>query len=461
MLFTSHHSIAKHIATGFAVLLVLGLATEALAARPAQATGFWRIARGQVDLPLQFVLEAPGMEGHHSIHIAFPNPDPMISGTVSLVGMSPAALILPRNIVEGSYSAFLPLGGTDVVQITSMFTIVRGPAGLTTPTMSNASFTKSGGPGSFTFCPGGANVTGTMGTGTGPPAFSCPAAPGNLAQGMTSLGANGPPGRVVYMNATGFGGIAQILLGGGGLTTRPGASPNGFGQVPFFAAQEMFGGAAPTQYAVIGAGLIGTAGPTGKVDQNFLNGATFTVPKTAPMEGQGPASIITSLQFGPGVTSAGGFTACPTTGGGTATTFVSMGMDTVGLHAYDNIPLTGPVACVQGSGPLKTGDSGITTNTGFPFSAATVLAQQTFIDDPDFFTATGYDARNASGYGKIVLVAGGMALRTNSAGQQVGGSVDTISLTISKKTPSMSAGGFAAAAVLMVLAAGYAMRRRY
>ena len=60
-----------------------------------------------------------------------------------------------------------------------------------------------------------------------------------------------------------------------------------------------------------------------------------------------------------------------------------------------------------------------------------------------------------------MLVAGGMALRTNNTGQQVGGSVDTISLTISKKTPSMSAGGFAAAAVLMVLAAGYAMRRRY
>ena len=441
MLFTSHHSIARRTATGFAVLLVLGLATEALAARPAQATGFWRIARGQVDLPLQFVFSGSMNTGMHSIHIAFPNPDPMISGTVSLVGMSPAALILPRNIVEGSYSAFLPLGGTDVVQITSMFTIVRGPAGLTTPTMSNASFTKSGGPGSFTFCPGGANITGTMGTGTGPPAFSCPAAPGNLAQGMTSLGANGPPGRVVYLGGTGFGGIAQILIGGSGLTTRPGASPNGFGQVPFFAAQEMFGGAAPTQYAVIGAGLIGTAGPTGKVDQNFLNGATFTVPKTAPT----PSGFITSAQFGPQVTSLGNFTSCPTCGGGSC----------------PNIPLQGMDACQVGTGPLLQGSPGITTNTGFPFTAATVLAQQTKSVPPDLFTVTGYDARNVSGYGKIVLVAGGMALRTNTAGQQVGGSVDTISLTISKKTPSMSAGGFAAAAVLMVLAAGYALRRRY
>ena len=356
--------------------------------------------------------------------------------------MSPAALILPRNIVSGAYSAFLPLTGTAVVQITTKLSIVRGPAGLTTPTMTNASFTKSGGPGPFTFCPGGANITGTMGTGTGPPAFFCPTAPGNLPQGQTSQGANGPPGRVVYLpGGTGFGGIAQILLGGGGLTTRPGASPNGFGQVPFFAAQEMFGGAAATQYAVIGAGLIGTAGPTGQVDQNFLNGATYTVPKTAPT----PSGFITSAQFGPQVTSLGAFTSCPTCGG----------------TSCPNIPLMGMDACLVGTGVLKQGSPGITTNTGFPFSVATVLAQQTQSVPPDLFTVTGYDARNASGYGKIVLVAGGMALRTNTAGQQVGGSVDTISLTISKKTPSMSAGGFAAAAVLMVLAAGYAMRRRY
>ena len=57
--------------------------------------------------------------------------------------------------------------------------------------------------------------------------------------------------------------------------------------------------------------------------------------------------------------------------------------------------------------------------------------------------------------------AGGLAIRTNQAGITPGASVDTISLTISNKIPSMSAGGFAAAAVLMVLAAGYALRRRY
>ncbi len=113
---------------------------------------------------------------------------------------------------------------------------------------------------------------------------------------------------------------------------------------------------------------------------------------------------------------------------------------------------------------LRSGPSGTTTHTGLPFSAATVFAQQSAGPVPvDFFTVTGYDGRNASGYGKIVLVAGGLAIRKNTANPagDPGASIDTISLTISKKTPSMSAGGFAAAAVLMVLAAGYAMRRRY
>ncbi|MBW2270430.1 MAG: hypothetical protein JRH16_17835, partial [Deltaproteobacteria bacterium] len=82
-------SIAKRIAVGFAVLLVLSLATEALAARKARATGFYRVSRGNVNLPLQFILSAPSMTGYHSIPIAFPNPDAMFDTDISLVGKSP------------------------------------------------------------------------------------------------------------------------------------------------------------------------------------------------------------------------------------------------------------------------------------------------------------------------------------------------------------------------------------
>ncbi len=60
-----------------------------------------------------------------------------------------------------------------------------------------------------------------------------------------------------------------------------------------------------------------------------------------------------------------------------------------------------------------------------------------------------------------MLVAGGLTFHVNAMTISSRANVDTISLTISDRIPSMSAVGFAAAALLMVLAAGYAMRRRY
>ncbi|MBW2270186.1 MAG: hypothetical protein JRH16_16585 [Deltaproteobacteria bacterium] len=243
-------------------------------------------------------------------------------------------------------------------------------------------------------------------------------------------------GRVVYTGGTGFGGLSQMLLGGGGLVTRPGTAPHDFGSHPFWAGQEPFGGGLPTQYAVNGAAWIGT---TAAVDINFLNGATYTMPKTAPTESGG----IMSSQWGPQITAGSKATYCP-------------------VVDYPNI-LTS--TCLVGTGPLKTAAPGTTTNTGFLFSAATVFAQVATGTGgdatPDWFTITGYDARTAKGIGKIVLVAGGLSLRKNQAGTNPSAGADSISMTISEKTPSMSAGGFAATAVRMVLAAGYAMRRRF
>jgi hypothetical protein len=109
--------------------------------------------------------------------------------------------------------------------------------------------------------------------------------------------------------------------------------------------------------------------------------------------------------------------------------------------------------------------SGTTTNTGFPFTTGTILAQQSTntAAGADYFTVTGSDARTPRGIGNITLVAGGLALRTNNAnpGGAAGGSVDTISITISEKAPSISGVGLAAAALMMVLAAGYGLRRRF
>ena len=140
--------------------------------------------------------------------------DAMVDTDVSLVGKGPAALILPKSAVNGNYSALVPLMGTNNVQITTMFTIFRGPAGRATSiaTMTNASFAAGGGPGSFTFCPAGSG----MAQGTCPP----------LTTGGASMNPNPPQGngtrngRIVYTGGSGFGGVSQILLGGGGSPTK-------------------------------------------------------------------------------------------------------------------------------------------------------------------------------------------------------------------------------------------------
>ena len=66
-----------------------------------------------------------------------------------------------------------------------------------------------------------------------------------------------------------------------------------------------------------------------------------------------------------------------------------------------------------------------------------------------------------SGQAQTGRLASILALRTNQLASNTTAQVDTISLTISDRISSMSAVGFAAAALLMVLAAGYALQRRF
>ena len=422
MSFTSQRSLLRRVGIAVAALLVLVMATEAFAARKARATGFYRVGRGQVNLPLQFVV---GMAPAY-IALGFPNDDAMIDDDISLIGKSPAAILLPENVVDGSYTALLPLMGTNAVQITTMFTLFQAPEAS-----GGALFSTAGGPGSFTFCPG---------TAPGMAAAICPGVTDGMGNPNPPQGSGTRNGRVVYTGGGGFGGVSQALLGGGGLVTTA-AMGFGFGSPIFQAGQELFGG------GMGGMTPQAPGGPYGFTDVNMLNGAVYTQPKTAPTT----VGTISAAQAGPYVTSMGGLTSCPST---------TMG------GAYPNIPLTGSLACVLGStmAPLKTAGSGTTSNTGFPFTTGTVLVQQTTnVPGNSFFTIAGSDARTPKGIGNITLVAGGLAERTNNAnpGGSAGGSVDVISITISEKTPSMSAAGFAAAALLMVLGAGYALRRRF
>ena len=102
--------------------------------------------------------------------------------------------------------------------------------------------------------------------------------------------------------------------------------------------------------------------------------------------------------------------------------------------------------------------------TGFPFTTGTVFAQQsTGIAGDDFFTAMGSDLRTALGAGNIALIAGGLSRRVSPYGRFPNGwaSFGRVQITLAPPTPSLSPAGLATAALLLLLAAGYAARRRH
>jgi hypothetical protein len=79
------------------------------------------------------------------------------------------------------------------------------------------------------------------------------------------------------------------------------------------------------------------------------------------------------------------------------------------------------------------------------------------------FSAMGYDNRTVLGAGNITMVAGGTTHRMSKVTKnpQNYGAFDIVNLTIGQTAvPAMSPMGLATAAVLMMLAVGYAFRRR-
>ena len=75
-------------------------------------------------------------------------------------------------------------------------------------------------------------------------------------------------------------------------------------------------------------------------------------------------------------------------------------------------------------------------------------------------TLMGSDARTPLGAGNISLVAGGLARRNTLGGDTGYGQFDRVWMTFGPPVPSLSPAGFAAAGVLVMLAAGFALRRR-
>jgi hypothetical protein len=131
----------------------------------------------------------------------------------------------------------------------------------------------------------------------------------------------------------------------------------------------------------------------------------------------------------------------------------------------------GPITAVLGSTPgglitqpgpqVATGPPSTNVNTGFPWTTGMVTAQVTLVAqaNPTTLVATGSDSRTPLGAGNITLVAGGITERGSGAYYA---SLDTVSMTFTNATiPSLSRGGMALGVVLVVLGAGYGLRRRF
>jgi hypothetical protein len=266
-----------------------------------------------------------------------------------------------------------------------------------------ATLMSQGGPGNFTWCE------------TNPACLTGGALPGGQPAANN--------GRIRYIEGPNqFGGTMQMGARFGGLVSVP----LGGGQVGF----PIFGGSGSTlRKFVVGGGMNDV--PTLEVLP--LGRGYITIPDVFPL----PGNLITDP--GPFVTTLGGNTMTNPGGVKAKLPPITVGMTMTGQY---------------------------TTNSAFPHTTGTVIVQQTTgTGGDDLFAVMGTDQRTAMGVGIINTVAGGFARRNVLT--QFGvfrtryGQWDEVALVISPKVPSISPAGLATAGILMLLAVGYALRRRF
>jgi hypothetical protein len=406
---------------GTALVLVLALASPASAAK-FQMSGTWLMRKGQAFIPLQFGGNAGGTQMTHVSMGSWTEAPFFPTGTVNggmsslaqvvrdhgvvtTTGAAPQTLMIPKGHWNQQQKAVIPLSGVNLVQITSMFS-VDAP-------YSTATFMAGGGPGSFTWCP--LNAACTVGS-----ALMTAAPTMTMTAGRNS--------RIVYTAGPNqYGGTMQMGVRFGGLVSVPILA------VPFWVGHAIFGGSGTTlRKLAVGAG----AADAPQNETVYLARGYVTNPTMVPPMGSlilFPGPFVTSPFFGNTLT-----------------------MPTGMKFKLPAVTMTSLMTMTAGQ---------YTTNNGFGVTTGTILAQQrTGTGGDDFFAVMGSDARTAGGAGNINTVAGAVA-RRNSAGKA--GAVRTAYaqfdkhfLWLAAPVPSMSPAGFAAAAILILLGVGYALRRR-
>src|SRR5262245_48038177 len=245
-------------------------------ARKFQMGGTWLVRKGNVFLPLQFAGVATSTtqlfhasKGSWTEAPFSPTGTPMGgmsalaqvvrgAGGVSATGSGPAALRIPKHRFMGDHAPIVPLSGINLIQITTMLQIDAPFA--------TASLMASGGPGSFTWCPGN------------------PACTGGAPLGSKN-------GRVIYIaGANRFGGTMQMGLRGGGISSVP----IRFG-TKFFAAHGIFFGSG-TMLRKLAVGGGANDAPT--LQKTYLARGYVTAPTMVPPMGSPilhPGPFVTTM----------------------------------------------------------------------------------------------------------------------------------------------------------------------
>jgi hypothetical protein len=409
-------------ALGFLLALTV---VGAAGAQPYVMHGEWFMNRGQlVDIPINGGPEPcfPNTLANGGC-AGFLRPAnggiPGQASSIAPVGSGPAGFTIPAGVFGqalGKQSVAVALIPT-VIQLATDFSLMGPVAAITPPAtatqaantrkfMASATLVQPARAGSnFSYCPGATTTNGPFGGCATPVA----AIHGGLA---------GYNSRVVYNAGTAkFGGTMAMTI-----AAVPNASHVSivFGPLGSQVAHNPVAGMG-SQHPGRGYAITDTAYlPPGPIFTTFGTGP----PCTGTILGQ-PAAIPP----GCGLITMQGAQLMTTTGPGT-------------MNAY--VP------------------QDVNLNIGFPWTTGTVTASRKDVVQgaPQTTTLTlmGTDMRNAAGAGTITLVAGGMSHRVTSNTNFI--AIDAVTLSFGEKTPSMSPTGFAVAAVLMVLAVGYAFRRR-
>jgi hypothetical protein len=106
-----------------------------------------------------------------------------------------------------------------------------------------------------------------------------------------------------------------------------------------------------------------------------------------------------------------------------------------------------------------TGFTNMATSHGFPWTTGMITVQNAALGAPEIFLLTGMDNRTASGGGTIQLVSGSLSQRAKSGPNANRGWL-RLTLSPAAAVPALSPAALAATGGLMLLVAGYAMRRR-